>query len=284
MLLILGPNPPAETIAKKIPDVIWLKETDELSEDSQPEWVIFTLPGYALDEPAFKLIQRGMMPRCLCLTHGIGPTEKLANYFGEEKVVRGVAMDDTLYLAEHSLTDEIKKMVQPVWGEIEVVDDQSLSWSDVIYQMLFNALPALMDVSSEEVLKSKRYVAIEMNALREAAELIDALDVDLLKLGDHNLPRLAWAARNLPSFALRQILKGYVKPSTLRNDLENKVGRSDAAYINGAVAHQASLHDMHAPVNHALAVSVTDIAEGRARWSQFRHQPEYLETIIRIMS
>ncbi|MCI0708539.1 MAG: hypothetical protein L0154_00080 [Chloroflexi bacterium] len=284
MLLILGQYPPAETIAKKIPDASWLKKTEEIPEDVQAEWMIFTLPGYTLDEPAFKFIQRGVMPNCLCLTHGIGPTEKLANYFGEKKVVRGVVMDDTLYVAEHPLTDEVKNLVKPVWGEIEVVDNQSLRWSDVVYQMLFNALPALLDVSSDEVLKRERYLDIEMKALREAAELIDALEVNLIKLGDHNLPRLAWAARNLPSFAFRQMLKAYVKPSTLRNDLENKVGRSDAAYINGAVAHQASLHDRHAPVNHALAVSVTDIAEGRALWSQFRRQPEYLETIIRIMS
>jgi hypothetical protein len=83
---------------------------------------------------------------------------------------------------------------------------------------------------------------------------------------------------------LARLLDSNKKLPSLRNDLVQKIGRSDAAYLNGVVAQYAYELRIPASVNHILALSLTDVAEGRALWSQFRDQTGYLETMIRIAS
>lgn len=286
-LIIWGQNPPAERLASALKGAIWLKEPApahlETYLDPAPDWIIFTLPGWALEGPAFTLMQRGMTPKCLVLTPGIGPTEKLANLLGKDQVLRGVVVDESLLLADHQLTTELQSLLRPVWPDIKTAPDESLRWSDVVYRMVLNAVPTLMDVTPEAVLSSERMADIEIKALREAAELLHHLNVTTIKLNSNNIPRLLWTARNLPAIIVRWMLRSYVKTPSLRDGLEGDTGRSDAAYLNGAVAHQAYANQMHTPVNHALAVSITDIAEGRGLWEQYRQNPAYLETIIRIM-
>ena len=99
-----------------------------------------------------------------------------------------------------------------------------------------------------------------------------------------NVPRLAVMVRWLPKFLLKNILKAQASYPTLKDDLVNETGRSDAAYINGAIAHAGYDAGISTPINHALAVTLTDIAEKRASWSQFKGNLTQLATIIRIMS
>jgi ketopantoate reductase len=276
--------------------------------DPVPEWIIFATPGWALGDIAFELIQRiapVQFPSFLSLVDGVGPTEKLANYFGAERVIRGVVtarfdwQDEAhtqigvrghldIVFGQHALAETLVETwtrTGLIKGDVLVADDTSLKWSNVLRLLPGNALAALMDCSPQDVYANPGLRKIEIRQLREAVQVIDALNIRLIKLPNINVPRLAGWIRYAPALLLKWALKSYLTPSSLRAELESGIGRSDAAYLNGAVAAQANANlPFSTPVNHALAVSVTDVAEGRTQWEQIQQNPAYLETVIRIMS
>lgn len=268
-----------------------------------PDWIIMATPAWQVDPPAMTLLQTfpmGKYPKFLCLTHGIGATEKLRNYFGDDNVMRGVLSANMRWHATQLmiegdlgvvLSETDYQALPPIltqselWGgAVSFAEDKSLAWSDVFWQMQTNALAVILDVDSATIYENPAYFAIEYQQLQEALAVIRQEGVKLVALTAVNVPRLAQMVRWLPKALLKTYLKKYAKYPSLRDDIANEVGRSDAAYLNGAVAYAGNEVNISIPVNHALAVTLTDIAEGRAQKVQFKDNIDYLVTIIRIMS
>jgi ketopantoate reductase len=265
---------------------------------ADPACILMAMPGWAVGEAAFALLQHlspSKTPKLLSLAPGIGPTEKLRNYFGEENVLRGViwpSVDGSpiagMTIGQHLWLDEILPWLRTLLNRVEVAEESSLAWSEVFWSIQANALAAVMDVDPAQIYRDKKLWVIERAQLREALRVIKNLKINLIPLGDIPVPHLARITKFAPSGLARRWWAGNLShhpcPISLRNELQSQVGRSSAAYLNGAIAQVAYNAGLSAPVNHALAVSVTDIAEGRAVWEQFRTQPDMLQTIIRIMS
>ena len=72
------------------------------------------------------------------------------------------------------------------------------------------------------------------------------------------------------------------KMPSLHQDLARGRRQSEVLWLNGAVARAGDALNVPAPVNHALALTLADIMEGRARWDQFRNRPEMLVSAVRV--
>jgi ketopantoate reductase len=282
------------------------------SEPESMRWIFLMMPNWALSNALIEMSQHILPQACpylFVLSHGIGSFEKIAMFFDPKLILRGVSTqtfafpsinDDTghvahevivsdglggIVLSHHEKADKMAHMLQRAgFSSVQIESRESLEWSNLLWQIQANALPTLVDADPENVYKDSRLFAIEHAQLREAMAVINRLKIQLIKLPDVNVPRLAWQIQALPKFMLARLLSPNRKPPSLRNDLVQKTGRSNAAYLNGIVAQYAYELGIPAPVNHILALSLTDVAEGRALWSQFRDQVNYLETMIRIAS
>lgn len=218
---------------------------------------------------------------------GRGGALRLATMFGVERVL---AVVPTLPLsrggvgipADHALTATAEKLFQLAGIPTLTLDGSALEWSSVLWSLNANALSAILDIPREAVYRSPEWFAVEYGLLKEALRVIDRLGVKVSALPGVNLPLMARQIRWIPRRLLPAFLMRHPAPPSLRDDLVKGSGRSEAAYYNGAVALAA--HDLHlrTPINHALALTLTDIAEGRALWSQYKDRPERLAATLRL--
>lgn len=267
-----------------------------------PEWVIFTMPAWGLSSALSSLAMTAApekLPHALSLQPGIGSLEKLTSVLGAEKSLRAVIIREFSWadvsimtngaggfvVSEHPQAAFISELLQQAGlGKPHTAPTDSLGWSDVFWRLHVNALPALLNIAPASVYDNPNIWQLEYRQLREAIMVIDRLNINLINLPGVHVPGLAWLVRLLPPRWLAKILKRRIRPPSLRVDLENQSGHSDAAYLNGAVAQTAYGLQLPAPVNHVLALSVTDVAEGRIQWSHFHHNLDYLQTLIRVAS
>ncbi len=270
-----------------------------------PDWVIFVMSGWGLSRAITMLAMTAApekLPYALTLQPGMGGLEKLTSLLGAEKSIRAVITREFAWMdgaqetivmdgvggfvvGEHPQATVVGELLQQAGlGKPFFASTESLGWSDVFWRLHANALPTLLNISPAAVYDDPAIWLVEYRQLREAIAVIDHLNINLVRLPGINVPRLAWMVRLLPPRWLAMILKRQARPPSLRDDLERQSGHSDAAYINGAVAQAAYGLQLPAPVNHVLALSVTDVAEGRAKWSHFHHNLDYLQTLIRVAS
>ena len=272
------------------------------------DWIILAIPTWAVGDAVREMSRRIPPEHCppiFVLSNGIGAFEKIETYFPAEKIVQGfptrqfvwpqisngtvareVVVSDgvggvALTQGQHS--EKLAQLLRVIgMGDVLIHARESLQWSDVLWQIQCNALPTLLQVSPEAVYQSPELFALEYRQLREAMAVIDYKKVALVDLPGVDVRRLGWQIRLLPEQWLAPYLQKNRPQPTLITGLQQKHGRSDAAYLNGAVARTAYELKIAAPVNHTFAVSITDVAEGRAAWQQF--SPEYLQTLVRIAS
>ncbi len=267
-----------------------------------PEWVIFAMPGWGLSRALTTLAMTATpekLPHVLSLQPGIGSLEKLISLLGVEKSLRAVVTRDFAWMdaavmtsgaggfvvSEHPQAPFVGGLLQQAGlGKPRTAPADSLGWSDVFWRLHANALPTLLNIAPASVYDDPNIWQLEYRQLLEAIAVIDRLNINLVNLPGIHVPRLAWLVRLLPPSWLAKILKRGVRPPSLRVDLEYQSGHSDAAYLNGAVAQAAYGLQLPAPVNHVLALSVTDVAEGRIQWSHFHNNLDYLQTLIRVAS
>jgi hypothetical protein len=97
---------------------------------------------------------------------------------------------------------------------------------------------------------------------------------------------LAFLVRSLPLAFLQPLLRAQFasargdKLPSLAVALRNHNPRTEVTWLNGAVAQTARSIDRLAPINHALALLVSDIASGRVPWEMYRHRPATLLAAI----
>ncbi|MHB8630025.1 MAG: ketopantoate reductase family protein [Aggregatilineales bacterium] len=267
---------------------------------------LFVMHGYETAPTLFEMRGRvAQPPPIVSLQRGIGNVERIASVYGADRVIRGaltVTLDQPLVngkpaletvvlhpsggigLADdHPLSRDLAAFLTSAGLSVIVDNGRDLQWSALFWQLYGNAIPALVDLPFEDVRGSPTLFRLEYRQLLEALGIIQALGVRLIDLPGAPVSDLArllqtWPARLVDVLATR--LPFNPAPPGLRIELARGVPHSEAAYLNGAIAIHA--HDLkrHAPANHALALALQDIAEGRAVWSQFQRNPRMIEALI----
>jgi 2-dehydropantoate 2-reductase len=262
--------------------------------------IAFTVKAYDTVSAILELqAVRPDPPPILCLQNGVGGEASLAEAFGDERVVAGV-MTTPVSLKEPGVVVEEKRRGVDIATDnpaSQMIVDAlrrttlrvrthdraaSLKWSKLLLNILANATCAILDMTPAEVYADERLFQIEAAALREALDTMEALNLPPVNLPGVPVFWLAALARLLPSVWLRSVLAPQVargrgrKMPSFHVDLSQGKRRTEVAWLNGAVVAAAEGAGLAAPVNHALALTLDDIAAGRTPWDYYRRRPERL--------
>lgn len=167
-------------------------------------------------------------------------------------------------------------------------DWQTLRWSKLLLNILCNATCAILDMTPQAVLGDPRLFGIEIRALKEALSVLRLKRIRVTNLPGAPAASLQAALSLVPWPLLRPLLRPRLasgrgdKLPSLMTALRRRQSRTEVAWLNGAVAEAARSQNRLAPINHALALLVSDIASGRIAPDLYRNQPDLLVATLRI--
>ncbi|GAB4468661.1 MAG: 2-dehydropantoate 2-reductase [Anaerolineae bacterium] len=267
--------------------------------------IAFTMKAYDTVPAIFEIQQRLVdnVPPIVSFQNGIGAEDSLRAAFGTERVIAGT-LTSPVSLAEPGLVVEERRRgvaiassapaARTVESALRVTglklavlhSAEALKWSKLLLNLIGNATCAILDMSPDEVFGDKRLFQVEYQALREALDIMALQHIPVVNLPGTPARTLALAIRTLPAGLLRVLLRKQVsggrgaKMPSLQASLHSGQRRTEVAWLNGAVVRGAEAVRRYAPVNHALALTLSDIAAGRIPWETYRRQPEMLLTAV----
>jgi len=274
---------------------------------SQPEHrlAILTVKSYDTAAALAELQEAtASPPPLLTLQNGLGNEELLAAALGPERVIAGVITtpatvpEPGLVMVERPLkrvglanlavepalpAAQVAGLLGRAGFQVQVYDHwASLKWTKLVMNMLCNASCALLGWSPAQVWADPRLAGLEIAAWREALAVLRRQGSRLVNLGGYPLGTLEPLLRWLPEPLLRPILGRFViagrggKMPSLYLDLAKGKGRSEVAWLNGAVVRTGEAVGLAAPVNRALNEALAAVLSGREPWTHYRDRPESL--------
>ncbi len=278
---------------------------DALEVSTGFDWVAFTMKSY--DTVAAIRDLAGVWPQpppIVSFQEGVGNEESLRAAFGSHSVV-AATVTSCVSMTEPGTVVEVRRGgigvgmdAPPAVRVAEALrqttlpvklahDAAGLKWSKLLVSMIGNATAAILDMHPRDIFTDPALFAIERAALREMLAVASLRGIRLVNLPGAPARTLAWAGRWLPAPMLRVVMAWHFSrrcnediPSLLR-ELRAGERRTEVAWLNGAVAQAADSIRRLAPINHALALVVSDIAAGRTPWGVYRRRPDMLLTAIR---
>lgn len=270
------------------------------------DWLIFAMKPYdTLTAMQNLSIYSAAPPPIVSFQIGIGNEDTLRPAFGTDNVVAGVvtsqvAMPVPGVVVETACHGIGVALDAPPAREIlstfraaglptaSVPSADSLKWSRLFVDLPGHASAAILDVHPADVLADTRLFDVEWAALREALSLLRERGIALVDLPGAPARRLAWLVEHMPRSLLRPLLIARARrryseyPPRLLAALRAGERRTEAAWLHGAVVFLAQSAGRLAPLNHALALTVSDIAAGRTPWETYRGRPDMLLAVIRV--
>lgn len=265
-----------------------------------PDLAVLCVKGY--DTPGAIETLRALGPRhILTLQNGIGNEEQLAAAFGPTRVIAGAITTSVEVAGPSEIV--ITKLggvgLAPLDPATDVtrwaaafgaagfptrvyVDPRALKWSKALLNMLGNAQAAILAMSVEQIYADNRLIDLDLRAVREALAVMGRMGARPVNLPGYPAATIAHAARIIPAFALRPLMRRLVgrgrggKDPSLLRDLRAGRRQSEGRFLYGAVADEAAARGVPAPVNAALWRTLDGIAAGRIPWEEFRGKPERL--------
>jgi 2-dehydropantoate 2-reductase len=279
---------------------------DEAIDDKRYDWIAFTMKAYDTSSALMELIQLVPDPPPIAsFQNGIGNEESIEVVAGEDKVVAAtmttpVSMPEPGMVIEEKARGIAVAMDSPaadlVYSSFEntglragtVDSGPTLKWSKLLLNILGNATSAILDMHPGDVFADPDLFAVEWQALHEALAIMDLSGIKVVNLPGAPTKTLATIVKHVPFPLARPLLRSQItggrgdKLPSLLNALRSGHRLTEAAWLNGAVTKAADDIQRLAPVNHALALMVSDIAAGRTPWEMYRHRPDMLLTSIRV--
>lgn len=311
-LLIWGQTPFAAYLAAQLAtrhEVDWLADQTGNLPAAPPDLIL--LAGQAWATADFIIMLRQALPwdqsppPMVVLQNGYGSIQRIESVFGAGHTLAAAITRPFWYgsyqagkpnlshilsaewggvalQADHALSETVANMLRQIGLEVQMGFAESIQWSSVFWGLQANAISSILDITPQAVYQSSQWFPYEHAQLKEAMRVIKAMNVKLMPLPGVNVPRIAQIIERVPYKLAAPLLSVFPRPPSLRDDLRWQTGRSDAAYFNGAIAALGHNLRLRTPINHALALVLTDLAEGRARWERYRNKPDLLEASLRI--
>lgn len=161
-------------------------------------------------------------------------------------------------------------------------DWRSLKWTKLVMNLLCNASCALLGWTPEQVWSHPGLVRLEIAAWREAMAVVRRMGLRLVNLGGYPLAQVEPLLRSLPVGLLAPALRPFVvsgrgdKLPSLYLDLRRGKGRSEVAWLNGAVADAGRRLGLATPANRSLTDALLAVVAGKEPWSAYRDRPDTL--------
>src|SRR6267143_1083581 len=180
----------------------------------------------------------------------------------------------------------VRKMRDAGFKSRRYTDFRAMKWSKLLFNILGNAQSAILDLPPSHVFADSELFRYERGAFREATAFMDRMRLAVVALPGLPAPSLR-RAMGLPPL-LAQILleprlggaRGNKMPS-LWWDLSRGKGRTEAAYLNGAVVDAGRRYDIPTPVNSVLWAILEKSTKLPSEWERYRRQPDRLKALLR---
>jgi 2-dehydropantoate 2-reductase len=279
---------------------------DEL--DDRYDFILVTVksPGTATaarqltDLPGIELGQTYLVS----FQNGLGNEEQLAAVFGPEKVIAGtitipIAVPDVGVIevskAKGGLGVASLDASRPVDLLAEALnraglttrvyaDYRAMKWSKLLLNIVTNASSAILNLPPAQIIARSDLFDLEIEALREGVEVMQAQNIGAVKLPGYPVNWLAGlvAARWLLPAVKRSILRPFMlggrgsKMPSLHIDLAAGRTTSEIEVLNGAIVQAGQRSGIATPVNQVFTDILNSIVSGRSPWTDYRDQPEKL--------
>jgi 2-dehydropantoate 2-reductase len=292
---------------RAFPSIRLRADPDAALQEDRYDWLIFAMKPYNT-LTAMRVLSANLPvpPPIVSFQTGIGNEDTLRPAFGEENVVAGVVTSQVV-MPEPGVVVETARHGIAVALDTPPAEDiamtfraaglpsaavprsDSLKWSKLLDSLPGQGSAAILDMHPADALADTRLFDVEWAALREALALLKMRNIELMNLPGAPARRLGWLARRVPRPFLRPLLTARARRRYVGGMLPPLLAalragerRTEAAWLHGAVVFLAQSQERLAPVNHALALTISDIAAGRTPWEAYRHRPDMLLAAIRI--
>lgn len=235
-----------------------------------------------------------------------GNEDILMNAFGADRVACGLFLDRLSFSAAPisvTMTGKrmalsgsettialVKVLVSTLMDEVIILPDcKNLRWSQLLFDMIGKASAALLDLPLETVLGDEDLFDLEVSILKEALSVLSLYGIKMEDLPGFPAKTLVRKLKGLRKKQLRKFLVENIRVSdaaspSLVSQLHEGSGRTEVAWMHGAVALLADNKKRLAPINHSIALTISDIAAGRVYWDTFRKDKAALLAALRIAS
>jgi 2-dehydropantoate 2-reductase len=260
------------------------------------EVVVLCVKAYDCLAAADRLAALPDRPPVLSILNGIGNEDTLASAIGADNVVPASLTSAVRFLAPgavrierargvglssgHPLSERLRADFEDAGLRPRLYDDPaSMKWSKLVTNLLSNAISAITGLSAGDVYHHPGLYNLEIEALRETCRVITRSGRRLLALPGVPVPwlgRLAWLPKTLTRPLLERVVGGGRgdKAPSLAYDVGR--GRSEVAWLNGAVAQEGRRLGVSTPANSLLTSIVMDLVEGRSQAARYAGRPEAL--------
>ena len=284
--------------ARSVTAVTSVQEAFQLA-DSSFALVVLAVKSYdtetALDELAAAAVP---LAPILSLQNGVGNEEAIVDRFGPGWVIAGTitAPVEVLQAGVVQVTKpkfaigiaswpgsgrgpflrHLQEMAASAGIPTKVYGDApGLKWSKLLMNLVGNATSAILAEPPGVTFADPRITDLEIDALREALQVMAAASIRPLNVEKYPLGTLAPLLRFGPKGLLRSALYRIVggarggKMPSLFLDLEAGKSENEVGWYNGAVMHKGSQVGVETPVNRLLTEIVQRLAsepQARAPW------------------
>lgn len=281
----------------------WLKNPHvitslgEAFENQPPNIILLTVKAYDCQAAGEAIRSQASKPLpVVCLQNGIGNEETLAGLLGQENVISATLTTAVRVIDQNTLRIERERglglaaghpLIRTLFEDLSASgllvrlypDRRSMKWSKVLTNIVSNASSAIVGWPPGEIFAQAGLYRLEIEALRETVRVMRRLGFRPV-----NLPKvpvgLLGIVLFLPATIIHPVLQRVVtggrgqKMPSFHYDIGR--GRSEAAWLNGAVVQEGHKLGVPTPANQVLLDTLQGLVAGSVDPSQFHDKPSKL--------
>lgn len=261
---------------------------------------LFALKSFDTENVLMNLVAHSaQVPPILCLQNGVENEDKIAEILGQDKVIhatitssvgkaglgkiilerfRGVGIS-----GDHPLSDRLAHaFAEAGLNPALISPPEAMKWSKMLTNLVANASSAILDMPPGEIFAHPEIFRLEIAQIREALQVMTALDIPVVDLPGTPVRAFVLAAKLLPVWLSRPVLARAIgggrgdKMPSFHIDLHGGRGRSEVIYLNGAVGQIGIKLGIQTPVNNFLSNTLLDLVEGKIPLSTYQRNPNKL--------
>jgi 2-dehydropantoate 2-reductase len=267
---------------------------------------IFALKSYDTRELLGKMAAwKQFLPPLICLQNGVENEARLSSVLGSQQVIAGTVTSSVARRAAGDIIVERERglglsSLHPSSAKFVNAFKHAglnarlyprpadMKWSKLLTNLVGNATSAILDITPAQVFDHPQLYQLEIQQLREALAVMQALGIRVVNLPGVPVRLLGLAASSFPFWIARPLLHRAVgrgrgaKMPSFHIDLHSGRGQSEVDSLNGAVVRAGQSADIPTPINALLNQTLLDLTSGSLSRDQFSGNPQALLDLIPI--
>jgi 2-dehydropantoate 2-reductase len=283
----------------RLSQTLIVESLEEALEQGPFDLALFALKSFDTKTAADQIAPyAAALPPVLCLQNGVDNEGVLGQVLGDDRVIAGTVTSAIGRADAGRITVQRQRGVGVADGHplsaplVNALNDaglnarlyasaMSMKWSKLLTNLVANASSAILDMTPAEVFAHPDLYRLEIAQLRETLAVLAAADIPVTDLPGTPVKALAFAAR-LPARLSKPLLERGVsggrgaKMPSFHIDLHQGRGKSEVAYLNGAVVRMGQKQGIHTPANDTLNETLLALTRGAVPLERYRRRPEAL--------